>query len=142
MPKSRPPYPPEFRQRMVELVRAGRTPEELAEEFEPSAQAIRNWVKQAELDQGVRKDGLTTEDRAELQRLAGRTSNSSSSMRSQKEPRPGLLGRADQFPIGIRVREGEPSHLSGPTDVPRSGPLSERLLRMGGPSAFGPSTEQ
>jgi hypothetical protein len=44
MPKSRPPYPLEFRQRMVELVRAGRTPEELAEEFEPSAQAIRNWV--------------------------------------------------------------------------------------------------
>ena len=37
MPGSRPPYPPEFRRRMVELVRAGRSPEELAEEFEPSA---------------------------------------------------------------------------------------------------------
>jgi transposase len=69
MPKSRPPYPLEFRQRMVELVRAGRTPEELAEEFEPSAQAIRNWVKQADLDQGVRSDGLTTDERGELQRL-------------------------------------------------------------------------
>jgi len=69
MPKSRPPYPPEFRQRMVELVRAGRNPDELAEEFEPSAQAIRNWVKQADLDQGVRSDGLTTEERGELQRL-------------------------------------------------------------------------
>jgi transposase len=69
MPKSRPPYPPEFRQRMVELVRAGRTPEELAEEFEPSAQAIRNWVKQTDRDQGVRSDGLTTEEREELQRL-------------------------------------------------------------------------
>lgn len=69
MPKSRPPYPLEFRLRMVELVRAGRNPEELAEEFEPSAQAIRNWVKQADLDQGVRSDGLTTEERDELQRL-------------------------------------------------------------------------
>lgn len=69
MPKSRPPYPLEFRQRMVELVRAGRNPDELAEEFEPSAQAIRNWVKQADLDQGVRSDGLTTEERDELQRL-------------------------------------------------------------------------
>jgi transposase len=69
MPKSRPPYPPEFRQRMIELVRAGRTPEELAGEFEPSAQAIRKWVKQADLDQGVRSDGLTTEEREELQRL-------------------------------------------------------------------------
>jgi len=52
MPKSRPPYPPEFRQRIVELARKGRTPEELARQFEPSAQAIRNWVKQAALDAG------------------------------------------------------------------------------------------
>lgn len=44
MPKSHPPYPPEFRQRMVELVRAGRNPEELAREFEPSSQTIRNWA--------------------------------------------------------------------------------------------------
>ncbi|MEX1182464.1 MAG: transposase [Gemmatimonadota bacterium] len=61
--------PLEFRQRMVELVRGGRNPDELAEEFEPSAQAIRNWVKQAALDQGMRSDGLTTEERDELQRL-------------------------------------------------------------------------
>jgi transposase len=40
MPKKHPPYPPEFRRQMVELVRAGRTPEELSREFEPSAQAI------------------------------------------------------------------------------------------------------
>ena len=38
MPKSRPPYPAEFRRHMVELVRAGRSPEELSREFEPSAQ--------------------------------------------------------------------------------------------------------
>jgi transposase len=54
---------------MVELVRSGRTPEELAREFEPSAGAIRNWVKQAELDEGHRSDGLTTEERQELRRL-------------------------------------------------------------------------
>jgi len=36
MPKSRPPYPPEFRQRIIELVRKGRTPESLAEQFEPT----------------------------------------------------------------------------------------------------------
>src|SRR5438132_9103484 len=56
MPKSHPPYSPEFRQRIVELVRKGRTPEELARQFEPSAQAIRNWVKQAALDAGERTD--------------------------------------------------------------------------------------
>ncbi len=69
MPRTRPPYPPEFRQQMVELVRAGRTPEELSREFEPTAQTIYNWVKQADLDAGIRKDGLTTEERAELRRL-------------------------------------------------------------------------
>ena len=69
MPKSRPPYPPEYRQRMVELVRAGRTPGELGREFEPSAEAIRNWVKQADRDEGHRKDGLTTDERGELNKL-------------------------------------------------------------------------
>jgi hypothetical protein len=49
MPKSHPPYPPEYRRQIVELVRAGRTPGELGREFECSAQAIRNWVRQADL---------------------------------------------------------------------------------------------
>ena len=63
------PYPPEFRRRMIELARSGRTPEELAREFEPSAQTIRNWVAQADLDEGRRSDGLTTEEREELRKL-------------------------------------------------------------------------
>ena len=69
MPRHRAPYPPEFRQQMVELVRAGRTPEELAREFEPTAQAIRNWVRQIDLDQGHREDGLKTSEQEELRRL-------------------------------------------------------------------------
>ena len=69
MGKSRRPYAPEFRQRMVELVRAGREPEQLAKEFEPTAQAIRNWVKQADIDEGRREDGLTSAEREELRRL-------------------------------------------------------------------------
>jgi transposase len=43
--KTRLPYPPEFREKIIELVRSGRTPAELAEDFEPSEQTIRNWVK-------------------------------------------------------------------------------------------------
>jgi len=69
MPKSRPPYLPEFKRRLVEMVRAGRNPEELAEKFEPTAQSIRNWVAQADRDDGHRQDGLTTEEREELRRL-------------------------------------------------------------------------
>ena len=54
---------------MVELVCSGRSPEALGHEFEPSAQSIRHWVRQADLDEGRRHDGLTTEEREELVRL-------------------------------------------------------------------------
>ena len=69
MARSRPPYSAEFRRQMVELVRAGRTPEELSKEFEPSAQAIRNWVRQADRDEGRRADGLTSVERGEIREL-------------------------------------------------------------------------
>ena len=68
MPKSHPPYPPEYRRRMVEMVRSGRSPEALSRKFGPTAQAIRNWMAQADRDEGKRHDGLTT---AELEELRG-----------------------------------------------------------------------
>lgn len=69
MGKTRAPYAAEYRQQMVDLVRAGRTPEELAKEFEPTAQSIRNWVEQLDRDEGRRQDGMTSEERQELARL-------------------------------------------------------------------------
>ena len=69
MPRSRPPYPLEFRTQIIELVRAGRTPAELAQEFEPTAQTISNWVAQADRDDGQRHDGLTSAEREELRKL-------------------------------------------------------------------------
>jgi transposase len=70
MPKFRVPYPPEFRRQMVELVQSGRTPQDLAREFEPSAQSIAYWVQRAERDAGQRRDGGTTSaEREELGRL-------------------------------------------------------------------------
>lgn len=62
-------YSEELRQELVRLVREGRSPESLAREFEPTSQAIRKWVRQAELDEGKRSDGLTTQEREELTRL-------------------------------------------------------------------------
>ena len=53
----------------MELVRAGRSPASLAREFEPTEQTIRNWVRQADLDEGLPSDGLTTEAREEMRRL-------------------------------------------------------------------------
>jgi transposase len=69
MRKSHRAYPAEFKEQLVELVRRGRTPEELAQEFEPTAQSIRSWVAQADRDEGKRQDGLTSEEREELRRL-------------------------------------------------------------------------
>jgi len=72
MAKSRPPYPAEFRQQMIELVRAGRTPAELAREFKCTAQSIANWVVQADRESGRPVSGsqaLSAAEREELQRL-------------------------------------------------------------------------
>ena len=69
MSKSRPPYPAEFREQMIALVRAGRTPGSLSREYEPSAQTIHNWVRQADRDEGRCLDGLTSAEREELRRL-------------------------------------------------------------------------
>ena len=69
MPRSYPPYPPEYRQHIIELVRSRRSPEDLAREFEPSAQCIRDWVKAAERPQGLRADGQTQTEHEELKRL-------------------------------------------------------------------------
>jgi transposase len=72
MPKSRPPYPAEFRQQMVELVAAGRSPAELAREFKCSAQSIHTWVAQAQADRrrpSRNRELPSTPEREELARL-------------------------------------------------------------------------
>ena len=69
MAREKKTYPAEFRRRMVELVRAGRSPESLAKEFDPSANTIRKWAVQADLDEGLRSDGMTTAERVELRDL-------------------------------------------------------------------------
>jgi transposase len=69
MPRTKPAYAPELRQRILDLAQAGRTPASLAREFEPTETTIRNWVVQAARDAGLRTDGLTTEERKELNEL-------------------------------------------------------------------------
>ena len=69
MPRTHPPYAAEYRRRIVELARGGRSITALAREFEPTVETIRQWVKQAGLGEGLRSDGLTTTEREELNRL-------------------------------------------------------------------------
>ena len=69
MSKLRQPYPEEFRQKMVELVRSGRKPEDLAKEYEPSALSIRYWVSKADGVSAKSKSPPQEEDQKELERL-------------------------------------------------------------------------
>ena len=64
------PHPPEFRQRAVELARLREKPiARIAEDLGISDSCLRNWMKQADLDEGRRADGLTTAEREELVKL-------------------------------------------------------------------------
>lgn len=65
-------YPADFRQKIIELARSGRGADELADEFKLARQTVRNWVKQADLDAGRRKDGLTSAEQEEVVRLRKR----------------------------------------------------------------------
>jgi transposase len=68
----RPSYPSEFRHRVMELARSGRSVNSLAAEFQISRQSIMNWLKQDDLDTGRRTDGLTTDEHRELVQLRKR----------------------------------------------------------------------
>lgn len=66
MPRTRNPYPAEFREQMVALVRTGRSVESLAREYEPCASTIHDWVRLAAADDGDDPRSLTSEERDEL----------------------------------------------------------------------------
>ena len=69
MPRTKPPYPPEFRREAVELARtSGKPIAQVARDLGVSGQTLHTWIKQADVDAG-RREGLSTEEREELRRL-------------------------------------------------------------------------
>src|SRR5690625_1799036 len=138
MSSSQKRYPAEFKRQMVELVRSGRTPNELAREFEPSAESIRNWVGQAERGEGAHSDGLSSSEAEELKRLRRENRILRQEKEILKKPQPGLLGRAALYRPNLRVRKSTPGYLSNCDDVPCTWRLQERLLCLARPSTVGP----
>ena len=94
MPMTRPPYSSGFREQMLELVRSGRSPEELAREFEPSAQSIRNWVGQADQDV-VRRAILTPQYQAtSIAYRADRRATHAPNNKPRRKPMESSAGRS------------------------------------------------
>jgi transposase len=137
MPKSRPPYPSEFRQRIIELLRKGRTPESLAEQFEPTAQTIRNWLAQADRDAGQRPDGLTTDEREELRRLR----RENKTLREEREILKNCRARwgpSHLLDQKLRVRAAGPPPLPDPGRGPDGRLRLHRGLVQPAPAALRP----
>jgi transposase len=104
MPKPKPPYPAEFRQQIIELARAGRTPAQLSREFGATAQSIANWIARDGRDRGKPlpgKEGLTSVEREELARLRRRL--------RQVEQERDILAKATAWFAGKSEKTSRPS---------------------------------
>jgi transposase len=133
MPRYRTAYPPEFRRQMVDLVRSGRTPE-----FEPTAQSISTWVRQAERDVGKRTGGPTSADREELARLRRENHR----LRQERDILAKAAawcsrGRARRTRTGLPVHERAPGPVSHSRNGPRPEGFGLGLLRLAEPTSFG-----
>ena len=85
MPKK---FPPEFKRDVVAVVRRGDLkPVEVAVDFGISEESVRRWVRQADIDDGI-KDGLTTAEQAEIVELRRRSAGSRWRTRSSAGRRP------------------------------------------------------
>src|SRR4051794_27040447 len=110
VPRTRPAYPPEFRQEAVQLLLSGRTPQELSKSLGVSEQTLRNWRRQAQLDRGERDDGLATDEREELRRLRRENRPARAGAR-HPQARHGLLREGDRDPVTVyRYISAEKAH--------------------------------
>src|ERR1700734_1090071 len=134
MPRYQTAYPPEFRRQMVDLVRSGRTPEELAREFEPTAQSISTWVKQAGRDAGKRVDGPSGRN---WRPFGVRTIACVRSATSWQRRQPGSRGRARRARTGLPVHQRAPGLVSHSHHGPGPEGFGLGLLRVAEPTNFG-----
>jgi transposase len=125
---------------MVDLVRAGGDPADLAREFEPTAQSISHWVAQADRQEGRREEkgtGLVAAERDEVARLR----RENKQLRLERD----ILSRAAAWfaretgaiPPGSSNSERASGFLSGRCDGARARRVGVWLSRLATPTAFG-----
>src|SRR2546423_15019006 len=95
MPRTRRPYPPEFRREAVQLVRSGRSVKDVADGLGCSDQSLHIWVKQDQLDRKERDDGLTSAERDELRELRRRVKRLQQERQISSEPPSSSSGDPD-----------------------------------------------
>jgi transposase len=127
VPRTRPPYPEEFKREAIELVRlTGKSIRQAAKDLGISEVSLRNWVKRADAAAGGRPGGLSSDEREELQRL--RRENQTLRMEREilKKPRPSWPRRPTSGRRGVLVHRCGEGQLSRRRDV--SGPRCEPHL--------------
>jgi len=122
-------YPREFRHKILELIRSGKSANAVAHEFETSRQTIANWQKQDDINAGWRTDGLTAEESAEVTKLRREVRELEMMRDILKKPR-GSLARPIRSRQGLRIRESASRRLAPRYAVARPGCLDQRLLRV------------
>ena len=106
-------YPPEFRQKIMELIRSGESGNAVERRFNVSRQTISNWIRQADLNAGRRSDGLTSDERTELTMLRRENKRLKIEQEILSKPRSGSLGRPIRLEVRPLVHESSPSIMFG-----------------------------
>ena len=130
MPRSRPPYPPEFRAEAVRLYRtSGKSLQEVAADLGTTANSLREWVRRAEIEEGSQED-LTRDERAELSRLRRevRSAFSKKSARSSEKRLPSSSRKPTGQGRRVPARGAREGKISCYKDVPSAGRFPQRLL--------------
>ena len=138
MPRSHPPYPPEFRREAVELARVSdKSVPQLAKDLGISDQSLREWIKRADVDAGKR-EGLTTDEREELRRLR-RENRTLLQEREILKKAAAFFARESERPVSVLTGSSPRRRPSYPVSliVPDARRQPPGFHALGGPSALG-----
>lgn len=137
MPRTRPPYPEEFRREVIRLAQLGDKPQrKLAKDLEISDVTLRNWLKEEKAQRGERPGGLSQDEPEELRRLRDENAKLRMERRSCEKPRSPSRGRTTGGKRGVLVHRRGEDELSRRRDVPGVRGEPDGVSQLGAPGAF------